>query len=157
MLLVRTILLIAMLRRCCWLLIWLVFFSSFSGVGCFISSLPQLAWEKRLCCCCCVLGWVGGCVCFRQSLIFPECNHLHQATCASYDAFLYKSNFWPVQINILLFTFYPVNHMVSLTWLSNFFFPIYLLSGNEAFTHWQKEFSRYFCLLHSCKYFLDYW
>jgi len=95
-------------------------------------------------------------VCFRQSLIFPECNHLHQATCASYDAFLYKSNFWPVQINILLFTFYPVNHMVSLTWLSNFFFPIYLLSGNEAFTHWQKEFSRYFCLLHSCKYFLDY-
>ena len=61
-------------------------------------------------------------MCFRQSLIFPECNHLHQATCASYDAFVYKSNFWPVQINILLFTFYPVNHMVSLTWLSNFFF-----------------------------------
>jgi hypothetical protein len=31
----------------------------FSSVLGFISSLPQLAWNKRLCCCCCCCCWIS--------------------------------------------------------------------------------------------------
>jgi hypothetical protein len=41
----------------------LIFFPCFSSLLGFICSLPQLAWDKRLCCCCC-------CCCCCNLLIF---------------------------------------------------------------------------------------
>ena len=129
----------------------------------FISSLPQLAWEKRLCCCCCCfyrgpepldiktrcLGSIQACVALLvlkhlvSILQARGMNYLHHSSPPIIHRDLKSSNLlvdknWTVKVQSTLFVF----HIFCILLLASSQF-IRLISGGRlwSFTYQARNFS----------------